>query len=570
MTGPARGPEPTSPVPNPPRALRSEGIALLAVLLLNTSIFTLLVSDARMLREHGTRAEFVHQRGILLGAAPRDEAPPGPVLALLQLTSGTLPLSLFHAALWVDEAVFLLGIWLLGRLHFSSAGTLFFLAVAASGSCLWADQAAVNFRPLQSLPLALALLETARRNGQRVRFWLATNLLILAGASLPPSMALLPAVAACIHLGFLARPRSTPPGPKSAGSAAVAAASLLPLLAWIVLRLGGGASHSLSPSERLMGALSLEHPLRLADLLLGLCPSLDYTLYCGLFTAAFALVGFLSLSPDGKRRTLGAGLAMMLLGAAAFWVSSLVLGDPFGPRPVPVLLPIVRLGLVFLAARGFERSRAASARPVLAWSAVGLGVVFLLCGVLSWSLALTQSSWPMEAWLASPPRIAAFPDLLDPSFASELLGAASFQALLATLLVGLLAGNRRLAVVALPAILAVHGMDVFGWKFRMTWRKTYAVSPDDRRDALNPPDRPEWRGRPIPTRSGLRRVDELPYGVRSFRSDGGRAPALRSTPAHRIRRASAAILALNHALWLLLVPVLARSMFRDSRGLPVP
>ncbi len=423
--------------------------ALLIVLALNALIYLFLVADHRFPRATGTRTLYETQRATLSGAGDL-VAPPGLLAkALRPLSPWTGPLNalpLFHAGMFLDEALFILGVGLLAGRYFASRRTVFVVLAGAAGSSLWMDHAGANFHSIQGVPLALHLIHGFLESGARRNLLFAANLLALQGTASS-------AVATVLYLACHAALR---PGDAAARLAALRVRAvdgiwglaLVASLAPLLCRAGGIPAGSHRPSAEYL------------DLLMGVAPSTHTTVFCGFFTLALALRAFQGC---GRRR------AFLLLGMAlaAFGILSLV-----GPAA-----PWVRLVLVFLSGLGFERA----VHDPQGGRRIAEGMLFLGTALMLVALGMVEYLLPQAAavrgFLGPAPDDLGITDLQQLRLLSELLGMAAASAGVAGIVLWLQAARRRAAPLAVALILMLHPTDVFGWKSRMTWLRSAPLTP---------------------------------------------------------------------------------------------
>src|SRR6185436_20159913 len=88
-------------------------------------------------------------------------------------------LVVYHAGMFIDEMILLVGTWLLARRFFGSLTTVFFVSATVMGSCVWLDQPYWNFHLYYALPLVLEMGHRFFDTGWWRWFLLASNLLAL-------------------------------------------------------------------------------------------------------------------------------------------------------------------------------------------------------------------------------------------------------------------------------------------------------------------------------------------------------------------------------------------------------
>jgi len=447
------------------------------VLLLTASLPVFLIADARLIRGHQTRLQYELQYSFLSACG-------GSALAGLNF------LPLFHLGLFAQELVLLVGCWRLARRLFSSPYAAFFVSVAALGSAFGLSHSGSNLQSLCALPLILSLLHDALDEGSRRTLFLAGLLAALAGPAAP--------IAALLYFVGRAFVRGEPLRDLLKNLRWKKSDPLLILglvASWLAVFIAGGlrtAADSSRPEGRdLFVYAGLANPLRYLDFLAGATPSLDWSVYCGALTLAFAIVALMT-TPRAQALKLIAALpaGLLILGAALFLFFSLV---PSGrPDPTaPFGTPLLRLFVVFLAGAGFQRMLT-DARPeaLLAggrWLLIGC----LLLSLASWSAAMRPDRFresltmlvagePAGSTASAVLQPRPFPDRGGSSLPSDLLGASALTAGLAGALLILWGSRSRVGPLALTLILFLHPLDVFSWKFRMSWLETFAANPAQR------------------------------------------------------------------------------------------
>lgn len=197
-----------SGVPGVERAL------FLVVLLLNLAIFVFLLADQRMVRGHDTFLYYSLQYSFMANATATGEValwmphltqgtsssallglqgglPQNIFIPIGQLFDGTNFLILFDLGVLLDALLLLVGVWLLARKYYGSPYTVFFVAVAAVGSCMWIDQFSFNLHSYYAAPMIIFLIHEFLEQGSRLKIFLASNLLLLHTMGNPLYMPLL-------------------------------------------------------------------------------------------------------------------------------------------------------------------------------------------------------------------------------------------------------------------------------------------------------------------------------------------------------------------------------------------
>lgn len=419
------------------------------------------------------------------------------LLLAAPLFRGRSFLPLFHLGMLMEELLFLVGVWLLASRHFRSPYTVFFVAVAALGSCLWIDHAAQNLGAIAALPLLLHLLHEFLEKKSRRCLFLAGSLAILQALGKPPALALfIPAAAALYGLGYAVlfkfpfrdRWREVSWGRKDA----LIGLSLLGIALMVGVGAFAGTGELVyAPGERmtfrgLLDGAGLGNPLQYLDLGLGLAPSLDATVYCGYFTLAFAGLALAGAGLRSSVRLLGFLAGSLLAMSLLTLLLAFLLPIPFPSRPPAPGVPLVRLFVIFLAGFGFqgmvERRREMSPRTRSAGALLtagaaglfGLSAVAVLFSSSASSPALAEQTSRMMTLGAEMETVSPLPRQL--ALFSDLTGMSALMAGLAGGILLLWSSGFRRAPLALGLALLVHPLDAFSWKFRMAWLKTCALT----------------------------------------------------------------------------------------------
>ncbi len=489
------GPEPEDP--SPQRRL------LLLALLLSALTPLVVAIDHRTVRGHETATHHALQHFFLSGASVQASAPLW-VFAVGQGVSsqdlfvaqgGILQLALLPAApllegmaftplyalgILLETLAFALGCWRLGRRLYGCARAAFFVTTAAVASSVWADHLWLNFRAVCFLPLLVDLLYAWFETRSPAKALLAGGLLGMQLLSSPLYLWPLPfLVSAAWFAGAAFAFGWRPQGRPSLPAAAAAASGLAIPVGAVLAGSGGLASTGAAPApgDALLGS-GLGFPLETLDLAFGANAGLDATLYCGTSTLLFAYLAG-RLMPRGRvLRLAGAVLVSLVLIGAALALLAAAIPRLRPPRPLPVGLPLARLGLVLLAGWAFARlwRRGAVAPSDLRRAARFALLVAAAAGVFAWGAAQDSELVAglfeaMGAPIAEPARS---PLPAHSALLSEFLAATALSGALAGAVYLAHAASPRLRPLALGLGLLLHPLDVFGWHFRTTWIKTVA------------------------------------------------------------------------------------------------
>ena len=318
------------------------------------------------------------------------------LLQVAPIVRGVDLLTIFHLNILVDQLILLAGTWLVGRRFFRTPALVFVTATVV-GSAVWLDQPYWNVRLYYALPL---VIEMGHRFLERGAWrWAAAGANLLALQTIGNLPYVIPVQSFAVFAYFAAyvavngretwpRLRAIRWGWPAIGALAVAALSFG--AAYGVLGIGTGSLVSYNAGRRLDGTTDLAGFLtyggatdlgKWADVVLGLSPWLDLTLYAGIFFAPMVVAGLLGV--DRRRLhfvVLGAVLLLFTLGtpvsAALYWTWP---GMRYF-RHIGLVSPLVKVIAAFVAGIGFEYlfdTAGARRRRILAATA---GAALLVAG----------------------------------------------------------------------------------------------------------------------------------------------------------------------------------------------
>ena len=505
---------------DPPHRL--EKFLFLVVLLLNTAIFVFLIADSRMVRGHDTWYYYSSQYVFMANASANGEL----ALWMPYMTHGTLSsgifnsqagflqniliplaplfrganfLTLFYLGILLDELLLLVGVWFLARRYYSSPYTVFFTAIAVTGSCMWADQMFFNFHLYYAAPLIIYLIHEFLEHGTHWKLFLAVNLLVFHTIGNAAYLAIFTALVILVYFAghFILFRRSTLrklSALRFEKLDIVWGLLILLTLACVYGSFVGDTSDLTTYEPGRQADLSVTvdtfltyggslNPVRYLDFLFGLSPTLDYTIFCGFFTLAFAV---LALFYNPGKNVLH--LLFMVVLILFFSMGSLSIVPviayylvPTMPyyRHVAAVAPYLKLFVIFLSGYGFEAImvRRSHRKLPIAFTSVTLLILSLILSYLSLDVMLGNESFARllpSLLQTARPMLTPFKDLLNPVILSDLLGSSALGAGLAGGIL-LLFTRRRLAPFVLGLVLILHPIELFSWKFRMFNMKTFRL-----------------------------------------------------------------------------------------------
>lgn len=454
------------------------------------------------------------------------------------LPEGTNLIPFFYAGMFLDEFILLLGVWHLGRRLYSSPWTRFFVAAAVIGSSFWASQIHFNLKNFYAIPLVLSLVHDFLEDGRRSSLVLAAalaalqftgNIMYMSVLTLLVVLAYLVLHAAFFPRVWAARLRSLRPA--DALAVVVGGALLAAIYAGLsdgasslrLFRTGRNPDGTVTLDSFLTYATTL-NPTRYLDFVLGISPSMDYTLYCGLAVPAFA---FLALAARPGRPVLHLAVCVLLLLLFSTGYLSLVGAVAYEAVPplryfryVGMTGPIVKLFLILLSGYGVDALATGRLGLFRRYSAVaaagsaGVALLALLCGISpAWRTLVGDVLRAGSADVANRPAVlGAFPTA---TLAGTGLAAAALAALL-------LFGRRMATGRMVVLLLVLQTADVFRWKVQMLADETVRL--DAAQTALHEVRPLPYLGRRLGYESSARHRTLEPvffdYGARYDLADG--------------------------------------------------
>jgi len=407
------------------------------------------------------------------------------------------PVPLFTLGMLFEDLLLLLGAWSLAPRFIRSPYARFFVTASVVGSSFWAQQMWHNHRPAYAVPMILALFLGFFEDGRRIRLFLALNLLFLQFLGNLAYVAVMTHLVVGLYLVVyvalyrrslrlrwpLLRPRPSDMAILLVNLAVLACVSctLTSGTHDITLSVVGRNSDGTVPLSQFLAYPGELDPVRYGDLLLGVSPSMDYTLYCGAAVVPFAILA-LALRPGRQVLYLSVCVTLLFLLSLGF-LSSLGMPAYLLPplryfRYFALTSVHLRLPLILLAGIGVDallRLRG-GAPSCVRRTALALTTLGLLCGLL----ALLEIRTPGEApnlvrYLQTPNARLAGAEIPAPQLAGTLAWTGGFAlAMGGVLFLRIRHAGRPVAVVAL--LLIVHTADVARWRVWMTRDRTVSLS----------------------------------------------------------------------------------------------
>lgn len=433
-------------------------------------------------------------------------------LQSLLLYSGDLLKSLnflyiYDLGMLVDELVLALGTWLLARRLFKHAWTALFASLSVMGSCIWMSQPWFNFHFYYCLPMILYFGHRFLDTGQWRWALLAANLLIFQLMGNLPYFVTIIALVVFLYFGLyavcsqrlFAQQLGGVKWIKGWGCLVLIGINLL--LAFQVLSIGSNQIVNYNYERFIDSTVPLKTFLhygyaqnisRWLELVTGISPTEDYTLYIGIPALALALLGLLRLRRRHRHIALLTVLLFLisqgtLIAAAFYYVWPMMKYY----RHLSLLSCFIKLFLCFLAAAGFEsllRRHVGKNEKFVLWPlAAGFAVVSaalvyfsgqyeqtvqLLTSIVKFSIPIGRyEAGAILDW--AKPEIAA---VLKPRAVEiRLLVSALLCLLAAGLLILVSLQSTRHRRILLMLVIAVQAFDVLHYKFAETQVRTTII-----------------------------------------------------------------------------------------------
>jgi len=503
----------------------------LLLLLLESAYFLFLGATHRLVRGHDGFQYFTFQYYFLNNAVISGEIPQwmpfmchgtianlwyavqaSPLQQLFLLIGTSLKeinfLSLFYANFFFDEMVLATGIWLLSGKYFCHRGARFFSTVAALGSSIWMDQPWYNLHFYNALPLIFYFGHCFLDERQWRYFFLAGNLLAVQMlGNLPYFLPVQAFVIAVYFAAFMSIRRETLKDWNLNASFILRGLVVVACLAFIfasmyaLLKFGIEDVVNYNFGRTTQGKTSVVSFLSYAsnlsykswtELLLGVSPGMDYTLYVGVLSLVFLLPALVSSRRQERWALVLLIVALLVLTKSAYFAYLIQFFWPMMNffRHLSLINPMIRLFLCLLAGFGFEALVAGGiSERMRRCMALLLGGIFLLHVA-----CLARTTWFADhAKFLTGPRLYFCSAALDPQWFIPCL---VFSALCAALGALALRADFRKSQRAIQFLLALQLLDLGSYKIFTTLEKTFVLN--DVQYALN-------RFQPMPY--AMRRTD---------------------------------------------------------------
>ncbi len=281
-------------------------------------------------------------------------------------------ITIFHLNIFVDHMILIIGVWLLGRLYFRSSLSIFFVTTTITGSSIWMLQPWYSLHLFYALPLIIYFLHMFLKNAQWRYSLLALNLLILQFLGNLPYF--LPVISLVIFLYFIFYILFNIPDLKhflsrlSWGPSFWLTISLTALSVYVLHTLMTFGTQSIvnyNIGRNLDGTTTLEGFLKYAgnldlskwpEMIIGISPAFDYTLFIGYLTIPLIFIGFFAACYKKHLHIVCLILVLFLISSgtpvASFFYDHWPLMKFF--RHLALLTLVIKLFLCILAGLGLD------------------------------------------------------------------------------------------------------------------------------------------------------------------------------------------------------------------------
>ncbi|MCX5848978.1 MAG: hypothetical protein NTW65_05970 [Deltaproteobacteria bacterium] len=397
-------------------------------------------------------------------------------------------LPLFYAGIFLDELLLLAGTWLLARRFFASPLTVFFVTLSIMGSCIWMIQPWFNFHFYYAIPLILYFVHIFLDSGKWRYYLLAGNLLFI--QSLGNLTYYLPVISLVIFLYFffyfIFNYQDTWQKIKSLkfGWSYIFTTTLI-ILSFVVLYIAAniGTDQIVNYNMRnLDGTTSLDGFLTYGgkqswktclELIFGISPLLDYTLYIGILCVPFILLGLIF---NLNKKNVHFALIIVILWLFSMGTFVSVFFYYCWPmmkyyRHLILLSPIIKIFLCFLAGFGFD-AVFFNKSPIknLLFMKVSLAVIsILILGVslLLWYLShIYQLGVILLVSVSALENLNPFTILFDEKIMTSMLNRATLFALAVSILfaIAFFINRKKYFATLIILFLCFHCVDIYGFK----------------------------------------------------------------------------------------------------------
>ncbi|MBF0485018.1 MAG: hypothetical protein HQL16_00735 [Candidatus Omnitrophica bacterium] len=419
---------------------------------------------------------------------------------------------IFDINFFIDHLLLIAGGWLLAGQYYRSGWTKFFVVLSLTGSVIWSTQVWFNFHFYYAFPLILYFFHRFLETYKWRYFIAAGNL--LAFQTLGGAAYLFPVASLTLFIylfsfvltnraDFLKQTFPKKFWVKAIPSLVVVGVGLL--LAFGVLYAGhnemifyahGRGRDNIVPLDKFLehgGNLTLNKWL---ELILGVSPALDYTLYIGLLGAVFFILGAVICFRSRYRMLVYSAAFLLAISVGSFVAVCAYYVWPFMKiyRHLALISPIIKMLVIFIAGFGFERF-ILSPSDVFQKIASQVRLIILGFALLAISLLVLEVYSPgiikkIPFFLVDPgglyldkgQNVHLIPGLPVLPTKDSFVVFRIFDVLLFSLLIiFLLKLSKKRTEWLIVFLLCFHVLDLYGYKFSEVSRRSFVVSPSDQK-----------------------------------------------------------------------------------------
>ncbi|MBI4023509.1 MAG: ankyrin repeat domain-containing protein [Verrucomicrobia bacterium] len=395
-----------------------------------------------------------------------------------KVMSGMNFLQLYYIGFCFDELLLLVGVWLLAQRYFTDPATRCFVALTVAGSSIWTGPPGFNFFFYYAMPLVLHYLHEFLETGKWRKAFLCGNLYVI--QMMGNGVYFLPVTSLTIfaylltycllHTGTVRHQILAIRRPWH-GLATLLLVMAGLAVVYLAQAVGTESILNYGPGRGMDSKVPVIHFLTYGvgrnyeiwkELAIGFGPAIDYTLYFGILSVAFIVLG---LACSFRKESAPFWTPVLLLfffslgGVVSFLCYS------FWPmmkyyRHLTYVLPLAKLFLCFLAGFGFE---AVVIKPLRRKCPLAIGVVALgLCSLWLFSVSCDPDSAD-RLWNSMLSSVLGYKKLNAGIHVALLqLGVAS--ALCAAILLLLIMTSRVSRPLVVLLALALQAADLYGHK----------------------------------------------------------------------------------------------------------
>ena len=500
-----------------------ESFLFLLIILIEAGIFFYLMGTRSIVGGHDGFQYFTLQYYFLNNAVNYGEIPqwvpfmthgtlgtwgytiPGGILHNVLLLSGGLfkainYLPLFYAGIFFDELLLIVGTWLLARRFFISPFSIFFVTVSIMGSCIWMLQPWFNFHFYYAIPLILYFLHTFLDSGKWRYYLLAGNLFVIQCLGNPPYA--LPVTSLVIFLYFIfyfAFTRNETwkkiKGMKFGWPFVFSTFLIILSFAALYSALSNGidqiAAYNVMRNQE--GKTTLEGFLTYGghlnwnawlEMIMGVSPFLDYTLYIGILGVPFIIMALIFNLNKQNVHFLLTIIVLLLFSMGTFISVAFYYSWPMMKfyRHLMLVAPVVKVFLCFLAGFGFDvffSEKTNSRNKLVMKTALAAIFILMLCITLFLYILSNNGNICTNLLFSMVPAAHSFHRMLfNEDLLTSLIWRTTFFALIAALLfaVSLFIKQKRFLFVLVILFLSAHCADMYSFKMSEIRLKTTPLS----------------------------------------------------------------------------------------------